>query len=88
MERFNIDIKSSVEKDISRIDSQFIPQILNAIEKLSINPFHTSSKKLKGSKSSYRLRSGDYRIIYKIDKMSKTVTIFHIKHRKESYKKR
>jgi len=88
MERFNIEIKSSVKKEIARISSQFIPQIIHSIEKLSLNPYPAGSKKLTGSKSSYRLRAGDYRIIYKIEKSGKKVIIYHVKHRKDAYGKK
>ena len=80
MEKFKVEVKSSVEKDLSRIDSQFITKIIHTIKKLTIHPLSIDSKKLKGSKTSYRVKSGDYRILYRIDKSSRTITIFHVKH--------
>jgi mRNA interferase RelE/StbE len=84
---FRIDPKGSTEHDLKRIDKQYIPRILEAIESLAENPFPVQSKKLKGSESSYRLRVGDYRVIYQVDQENKTVVIYHIRHRKGAYKR-
>ncbi|MBA3037696.1 MAG: type II toxin-antitoxin system RelE/ParE family toxin [Desulfobacterium sp.] len=50
-----------------KIDKQYIQKIVEAIESLAENPFPPQSKKLKHSESSYRLRVGDYRVIYQVD---------------------
>jgi mRNA interferase RelE/StbE len=74
MSLFEIDLKGSVERDLKRIDRQYISKLLDAIESLAKNPFPVQSKKLKDSESCYRLRIGDYRVIY------------HARHRKDAYK--
>jgi mRNA interferase RelE/StbE len=84
---FRIDTKGSVERDLRRIDRQFIPKIFEAIESLSENPFPHQSRKMTGSESSYRLRVGDYRVIYYVDTEKKIVTIYHARHRKDIYRK-
>ncbi len=87
MASFEILWKSSSEHDLRKIDHQYIPQIIKNIEGLSKNPFPDNCRKLRGSESSYRIRIGDYRVIYQVDSRSKVVTIFHIRHRKEAYRK-
>ncbi len=87
MGSFKIDWKSSSEHDLKKITKQYIPKIINAIESLADNPFPVQSKKLKDSESSYRLRIGDYRVIYQINSQSKVITIYHIRHRKDAYKR-
>lgn len=84
---YKIDPKGSLEHDLKKIDRQYIPRILDAIESLAENPFPVRSRKMKGSESSYRLRVGDYRVIYQVDTESKVVTIYHARHRKDAYKK-
>jgi mRNA interferase RelE/StbE len=86
MGSFKRDWKSASEHDLNKITKQYIPKIINAIESLADNPFPVQSKKLKDSESSYRLRIGDYRVIYQIDSQSKVITIYHIRHRKDVYK--
>jgi len=86
MDLFKIDLKRSFEQDIKKIDKQFIAKIVEIVESLSSNPFPPQSKKLKGSVSSYRLRIGDYRVIYKIETTTKLVEVFYVRHRKDIYK--
>lgn len=84
---YKIDLKGSVEHDLKRIDRQYISKILDAIENLAKNPFPIQSKKLNDSESSYRLRVGDYRVIYQVDTENRFVNIYHVRHRKDAYKK-
>jgi len=84
---FKIDPKGSTEHDLKKIDRQFIPRILEAIETLAENPFPVQSKKLKDSESSYRLKVGDYRVIYQVDQVNKAIVIYHVRHRKDAYKR-
>ena len=84
---FKIVPKSSTEHDLKKIDRQYIPRIIEAIESLTENPFPIQSKKLKDSESSYRLRIGDYRVIYQVDQENKTVVVYYIRHRKDAYKR-
>ncbi len=74
---FKINPKGSVEHDLKRIDRQYISKILHAIENLATNPFPVQSKKLKDSEACYRLRVGDYRVIYQVDTENKSVIIYH-----------
>lgn len=87
MDSFKIDPKRSLEHNLRKIDRQFIPKILDSIESLSENPFPFQSRKMKGGESSYRLRVGDYRIIYQVDTINKIVTVYHVRHGKDAYKK-
>jgi len=84
---FKINPKGSTEHDLKKIDRQFIPRILEAIETLAEDPFPVQAKKLKDSESSYRLRVGDYRVIYQGDQVNKAIVIYHVRHRKDAYKR-
>jgi mRNA interferase RelE/StbE len=84
---YKTDPKGSLEHDLKRIDRQYIPRILDAIESLAENPFPIQSRKMKGAESSYRLKVGDYRVIYQVDTENKVVTIYHVRHRKDAYKR-
>ena len=85
--RVNILWKASAEHDLKRkVDRQYIPKILTAIDALSKNPFPAKCKKLKGAESSYRIRIGDYRVIYQVNTQHKTIVIYHIRHRREAYR--
>ena len=87
MALFKINWKSSSERDLRKIDKQYIPRIVDAIESLANNPFPSQSKKLKDSESGFRLRIGDYRIIYQVDSEKKEIIIYHLRHRKDAYRR-
>jgi len=87
MASFEIFWKSSAEHDLRKIDHQYIPEIIKTVEGLSDNPFPNNSRKLRGSESSYRIRIRDYRVIYQVNSESSVVTIFHVRHRKEAYRR-
>lgn len=84
---YKVDSKGSLEHDLRKIDRQHIPRILDAIKSLTENPFSIQSRKMQDSESSYRLRVGDYRVIYQVDTENKIVTICHVRHRKDAYKR-
>ncbi|HDH53445.1 MAG TPA: type II toxin-antitoxin system RelE/ParE family toxin [Nitrospirae bacterium] len=67
MGSYEVQWKHSAEKDLRSIDRQYIPRILEAIESLSENPFTSQYRRLQGADSSYRIRIGDYRVIYQFD---------------------
>jgi len=83
---YKLEILRSANKDVRKIDKRYIEHIFNTIKSLAENPFPSHCKKLKGSESSYRIRIGDYRIIYEVETKEKIVTIFHIRHRQDAYK--
>ncbi len=80
-------LKEAVE-ELSQIDSIWQKRILNKIKILTDNPKHLANniKKLKGRYHEYyRLRVGDYRIIYSIEKDRLVILIVRVGHRKEIY---
>lgn len=79
---YKLEITKSVEKDFKNISQQRHEDLLNAIESLSVDPFPISQyKKLKGTMNSYRLRVGDYRILYEVADVIKIVTVYRVRHR-------
>lgn len=83
---YKIIFKHQVEKDLRKIDNQLINKIIKKIELLSENPLPQNSKKLLNTERTYRLRVGDYRVIYQLDEETKELTIYYIRHRKDVYK--
>ncbi|HEC97416.1 MAG TPA: type II toxin-antitoxin system RelE/ParE family toxin [Nitrospirae bacterium] len=87
MASYEIRWKHSAEKDLRGIDRQFISRILKAIDALSDESFPSQHRKLHGSEASYRIRIGDHRVIYQIDLESRIIVIYHVRHRKDIYRK-
>lgn len=79
--------KSSVEKDLKRLPKQIGTRILQRIEALASNPFPLGCTKLSGAERLYRIRVGQYRIVYEIDSRAKIVTLHYVRHRREAYRR-
>lgn len=61
-------------------------RILNKVEALAVNPRPPGVRLLQGDLSGYRLRVGDYRVLYIVDDSARTVTIHVVGHRREVYR--
>ncbi|MEK6645952.1 MAG: type II toxin-antitoxin system RelE/ParE family toxin [Candidatus Firestonebacteria bacterium] len=86
MAYYNIIIKEIAQKDIRHLDKPLIKVIINKIKNLSENTRPQGTLKLSGEENRWRLRIGDYRILYEIDDKAHIVTIYRVRHRKEVYR--
>jgi mRNA interferase RelE/StbE len=82
---YEILILPQAKKDLDSFRGKIFNQIKNRILSLSKNPRPPGCLKLTAEEG-YRLRSGNYRIIYRINDEKNVIYIYRIKHRKESYK--
>jgi mRNA interferase RelE/StbE len=62
------------------------PRIESVVEGLTGNPRTLHTEKLEGSPNAYRLRVGEYRILFTIDDRTHIVTVYRIRHRREAYR--
>ncbi|MEW5799769.1 MAG: type II toxin-antitoxin system RelE/ParE family toxin [Bacteroidota bacterium] len=85
MARFKIIIARSASKELEALPRSVIEKIVVEIENLADHPFPKGSKKLKGEKNRWRIRVGDYRIIYSILVKELIIDIIRIRRRKEAY---
>lgn len=81
---YKIFLLPQAQKDLDKFSGKTFELIMKRIFSLDANPRPHGCLKLTAEQG-YRLRSGDYRIIYRIDDDSKDVFIYRIKHRKEAY---
>jgi len=87
MASYEIEWKSAAERELRNIEPKDIKRVIKAVESLADNPYPPRHRKLRGAEEDYRMRVGDYRIIYQIDTGRKIVTIYHIRHRREAYRR-
>jgi len=86
MGKYKIEIKKSAVKEIERLPREGLQAILDKIASLADNPRPRGCKKLSGEEK-YRLRLGDYRILYAIEDDVLVVYVVKVAHRKDVYKK-
>ena len=82
----NVAFHPDVYKQLQGLPRTVFAAALRAIIGLAHNPRPPSVKKLAGSRADWRLRIGEYRIVYEIDDQAKTVTLMRVAHRRESYR--
>jgi mRNA interferase RelE/StbE len=86
MASYRIEWKKSAYKELQKLPRQIIAKVVAAVADLSSNPHPTGSKKLTGSEHSYRIRIGDYRVVYEIIENKLMIEIVRARHRKDVYK--
>ena len=85
MKRYTIQYARPARKDLEKLPSDVQARILAAIDSLQDDPRPRGSKKLKGSEE-YRVRVGDYRVVYEIHEKTVVVLIVRVSHRKDAYR--
>jgi len=83
---YAITFARSARRELEKLDPALVNRIFPLIESLAQNPRPTRCKKLSGLQNLWRIRAGDYRVIYHIDDRRKLVDIVAIRHRREVYR--
>lgn len=86
MGKYRILIKKSAAEELEKIQKKDLPKIIDRIQKLALNPRPKRCRKLS-SLERYRIRHGNYRIIYSVSDRDFKIHIVKIGHRREVYRK-
>ncbi|HSA59335.1 MAG TPA: type II toxin-antitoxin system RelE/ParE family toxin [bacterium] len=88
MPSYRIEFVKSARKEFDGLPAKIQPRVLEALQLLSTNPFSEllRFKKLKGAESLYRVRVGDYRIVYEVRGAVLLILVIKIGHRKDVYR--
>ena len=87
MADFRVTLTSSAEKELNKLSTAMIARIAPRLESLAANPRPPGCRKLKGGDKEWRLRVGDYRVVYTIDDARLLVEVTRIRHRREVYER-
>ena len=85
MASYNLRIKRDAEKEIRRLPKSDIKRIVTKILQLAEDPRPQGCEKLKGEEG-YRIRQGDYRIVYLINDADRFVQVITVGHRRDVYR--
>lgn len=79
---------AEADKALSRIQQKLAKRIVAALETIAADPFsqHRAAKALTGAKDAFRLRVGDWRALYRIERGSKRVYVVDVLKREEAYR--
>ena len=81
---YTVKLKRSAEKELGNLHAKIHDRVINILLSLKENPLPRNSKKLHG-REGWRIRIGDYRILYIIDEAEKIIEVISVAHRKEVY---
>jgi mRNA interferase RelE/StbE len=85
MASYKVEWKNSAYKELQKLPRPTIARVVAAVSELSEEPFPHGVKKLVGSEYSYRIRVGDYRVVYEVFRYKLIIEIVRIRHRKDVY---
>ena len=84
--RYRIELTSAALRDLKALPENVLRRVDRRILSLADNPWPRGSKKLKGEESLYRVRVGDYRIIYRVEEEVLLILVIRIRHRRDVYR--
>jgi mRNA interferase RelE/StbE len=82
---YDVLILRRAQKELQRLPDEAYMRVRDAIRLLADDPRPPECRKLTG-REGWRIRVGEYRVIYEIDDVRKSVTILHVGHRRDVYR--
>jgi mRNA interferase RelE/StbE len=85
--KWDCEIAPPAQRDLKRLPRDLRVKLLSKLVLLCDDPgSHPQTKKLKGSPDRFRLRVGDYRVVYTVDEEARKVRVERVRHRREAYR--
>jgi mRNA interferase RelE/StbE len=84
--RYTIEFKPSAKRQFDKLDRQMKQRVRTAIDSLAANPYPHGVEKLHGEEATFRIRVGDYRVLYDVEGKRLVVLGLRIGHRREVYR--
>ena len=83
---YSLTFASSAVRQLERLDPPIAHRVMASIKKLIQNPRPPGCVKLHGSENQWRIRIGDWRVVYTIDEQARIVDIVAVRHRSDVYR--
>ena len=84
--KYAIEFTRSAQRALEGIPERDLKKVARRVDALADNPRPPGTKKLRGGTDEYRLRVGDYRVIYSVTDSGLLVTVIRIAHRRDAYR--
>ena len=86
MATYHVTFARSARKELERLGASRRVRVFRRIELLGSNPRPAGCRKLEGAKDLWRIRIGDYRVVYSVDDSRRAVDVSAVRHRSEVYR--
>jgi len=83
---YTVEITRSAEREMGQLPESVHRRVTERILGLETNPRPPGSRKLRGGEDEYRLRVGDYRVLYGVNDPAQHVVVYSVAHRREAYR--
>jgi mRNA interferase RelE/StbE len=83
---YEVIVESTAAKGLRKLPKDVIERVARELRGLGEDPRRQGSRKIVGSSDAYRIRVGDYRIVYEVEDESRRVIVMAIGHRKDVYR--
>jgi mRNA interferase RelE/StbE len=87
MATYRVEVDPAARRDLAKLPARLQARILARVDELASDPRPSAARKLTDSADSYRLRVGDYRVLYRIRDNVLLVLVVAVAHRKHVYKR-
>jgi mRNA interferase RelE/StbE len=84
---YEVLLERRAQRDIKNLPAEVFHRIIPSIKALAEDPKPPGCRKIAGSKNDWRIRIGEYRVIYEIDEHAEAVKVMRVRHRREVYRK-
>jgi mRNA interferase RelE/StbE len=84
---YEVLLERRAQRDIKKLPAEVFHRIIPSIRALAEDPKPPGCRKIAGSKNDWRIRIGEYRVIYEIDENAEAVKVMRVRHRREVYRK-
>jgi mRNA interferase RelE/StbE len=85
MASFSIEWKRSAAQELKKLPREVVGRILKAVEQLATEPYPSRIRQLVGAEHTYRIRIGDYHVIYSVMASALIIEIIRVGHRRDIY---
>jgi mRNA interferase RelE/StbE len=83
---YQVEIAPAAQRQIRKLTTDVQQKIIQRLEALAVDPYPAGVVKMRGEQSLYRVRLGDYRIIYEIQDEELLILVLKVGHRRDVYK--
>ena len=83
---YEVEVENSAAKALQRLQRHDQIRVVSAVADLAAEPRPNGCTKLSGTEAAYRVRVGDYRVVYTVDDAERVVTVTRVGHRREVYR--
>ena len=85
---YSLEFTETAQRDLSRLDARPAQQVRDALDRMAENAEAVRHQALTGPRrrGQFRLRMGDYRATYRIDRANRRITVLRVRHRSDAYR--